>query len=124
MDKYNLGTVVGMTVTELFSGSEGNMSGSGVGTITLNDDVSNYNFLVFDLIVGFNDTIRYFSKIISCPHFLEFLDSNNNNKKASFGFIWGYPPSTDFFNLLYTSTLKTIDFNCLNSKCVRILGIN
>ena len=122
MDKYNLGIVGGITVTELFSGSEGNVSGSFSGTLTLNDDISNYKFLVFDLMTDFNNSMRCFSRIISCPHYLERI--GNSSIKWSFFLCMGYSSSNDYFNITSISTLKTINFTGSNSKCVRILGIN
>ena len=53
MDKYNLGTVGGMAVTELWSGSVGNLTGRvDKAKITLNDE---YTEKVMSLIEALED---------------------------------------------------------------------
>ena len=123
MDKYNLGEVGGITVTELWSGTTGSNTGSTSGTITFEKDLSNYKLLVLDFTVGFNNSKRYFSQIVSVQHVIDFVNNNSTSVK-SFGFCWGYSGSSDFFNILNTSTLKSWDYSTSNSQCVRILGIN
>ena len=126
MDKYNLGTVGGMAVTELWSGIAGNLEIVGVstGTITLSDNLSNYKFLVFDFKVYLKVDGNYFyiSKIISSQQFLNLIADNKPNTMVDF--CWGYARENDYFNIHNTSTLTSLDYECESIQCLRIVGIN
>ena len=116
--KYNLGTVSGISVTELWSGTT-----VGTGTITFEKDISEYKLLVLDFIVNFNGA-RYFSnQIISTQHIINVVNYKESQTKI-FSLCWGYSGSSDYFNILNTSTLNSWDYISNNSQCTRIVGIN
>ena len=126
MDKYNLGTVgSGIVVTELWSGSVGSLTGMLVGTkITLNDDFTNYKFLVFDFCSGSDNgaTKRCHSKVISVHQFINLF--NNADTDTAISFCWGYNNSPDFFDISKNSTTKVLNTDSQYTQCTRILGIN
>ena len=125
MDKYNLGTVgSGIVVTELFSGSVGNVKGSGADRITLNDNITNYKFLVFDFYVGFNggEGTRYYSKVISVQQFINLF--NNPKSDTNISFCWGYSNVDDYFDILQGSTTMVLKIIFNRTQCLRIVGIN
>ena len=129
MDKYNLGKVDGMTMTELFNGTAGNPDNiSNSGTITLNDKISNYKFLVFDFKVKLYTINRYYyiSKIILSEQFLNLIA--DNNPQTMIDFCWHYTNvyknENDFFDISSTSTLTSLNYSSRRSQCIRILGIN
>ena len=71
-DKWNktADKVGGMAVTELWSGSVGNLTSVlDKAKITLNDDFTNYKFLVFDFCCGANNGTgkRYYSRVAISP---------------------------------------------------------
>ena len=125
-DKYNLGTVGGMAVTELWSGSVGNLIGSNIGTkITLNDDITNYKFLIFDFCSVYSADVsakRYYSRVISVQQFTNVFNDANANTAVSFN--WGYGSATEYFDIQKNSTTKVLNFNSSYTQCLRILGIN
>ena len=113
--KYNLGTVGGMAVTELWSGTTG-----ATGGITLNDDITNYKFLVFDFKTLNGADNIYFTKLISAEQMKKLI--NNNNVFISF--VWGYSSNNDYFNLVYGTTTKILHYSASITQCTRIVGIN
>ena len=122
-DKYNLGTVSGITVTELWSGIEGDLTASKSGSITLNDDITNYKFLVFDLKIAYSTTAsRYVTRLISVEQIKNLINDNTNN--ISISFVWGYSNTTDYFNIIYGTTTKILKYADSKSQCIRIVGIN
>ena len=123
--KYNLGTVGGMAVTELWSGSAGNITSSGADKITLNDNITNYKFLIFDFYCSANGSTaqRYYSKFISVQQFTDFF--NNTNTDTNISFVWGYDSCTDYFDIIKNgTTTKVLNFICNYTQCLRIVGIN
>ena len=122
MDKYNLGTVGGITVTELWSGLVGNLTSIVTGKITLNDDITNYKFLVFDFHCGFGGGTRYYSRVISVQQFTNLFKETNANSTISF--CWGYSNTSDYFDIAKDSTTKVLNTNSNLTQCIRILGIN
>ena len=125
MDKYNLGTVGGITVTELWSGSVGDITGIvDKAKITLNDDFTNYKFLIFDFYCGFSGGAakRYYSRVISVQQFTNLF--NNTDATTRITFTWGYGNSTDCFDIYQDSTTKVLNTVSNCTQCIRILGIN
>ena len=124
MDKYNLGTVGGgMIITELFSGIEGSLNGPKQGSITLNDDITNYKFLVFDLKIAHDvNAIRYITRLVSVEQIKNLINDNTNNVAVSF--VWGYSNNTDYFNIIYGTTTKILQCVANKSQCLKIVGIN
>ena len=122
--KYNLGNVGGMAVTELWSGSAGNFSGSTTGvTLTLNDDITNYKFLVFCFKVANNVTdIIQVTKLISVEQIKNLINDNKGNVYVSF--VWGYSSNDDYFNLVHGTTAKILHCDANKPLCTRIVGIN
>ena len=121
--KYNLGTVGGIAVTELWSGIAGNIKGSGNGTITLSDDLSNYKFLILDFCCSCNDTeIWYYSRTISVKQVINYF--NNTNTGIYIAFACGYRSSSDYFTIYKNSTTKALNISCYCTQCLRIVGIN
>ena len=124
--KYNLGTVGGISATELFSGSVGNITGNNTSKITLNDDITNYKFLVFDFYCGFsngNTSKRYYSRIISAKQFTNLF--NNANTSVNISFCWGYSDYTDYFDIIKDGTTTNVLSTRSNfTQCIRIVGIN
>ena len=121
--KYNLGTIGGMTVTELWSGSVGNLAGIVNNVkITLNDDFTNYKFLVFDFNRGFNGGSRYYSRVISVQQFTNLF--NNTDTIACINFNWGYGSDTDYFDIYQDSTTRVLNISSNSTQCTRIVGIN
>ena len=125
-DKYNLGTVGGIAVTELWSGSAGNITGDGECRITLNDNITNYKFLIFDFYCTANGNIakRYYSKFISVQQFTNFFN-NADPANTTISFTWGYSGYTDYFDILRdgtTTNVLSIFYNY--TQCLRIVGIN
>ena len=123
--KYNLGTVGGMAVTELWSGSAGSLVGEDIGiTVTLNDDITNYKFLIFDFYcaLGGNNSIRYYSRVIPVQQFINLINGTNTNTLVSF--CWGYSNVDDYFEFNKVSTTRVLNASCRYSRCTRILGIN
>lgn len=123
-DKYNLGTVGGIAVTELWSGIEGGLGTiSKSGSITLNDDITNYKFLVFDLKIAHGTTnSRYITKLISVEQIKNLI--NDNISSVDISFVWGYSSNTDFFDIRCGTTTKILQYTANNSQCIRIVGIN
>ena len=123
MDKYNLGTVGGMAVTEIFRGSVGSLTGSIISKITLNDDITNYNFLVFDFHCGYGRGSRYYSRVISVQQFINLFNDADINTTISF--CWGYSTTNDYFDIQYKdSTTNVLNTASNYTQCIRILGIN
>ena len=124
MDKYNLGTVGGITVTELWSGSVGNLTGVvDKAKITLNDDFTNYKFLIFDFHCGLNGGTRYYSRVISVQQIINLFNDADNSTTISF--CWGYGNTTDYFDIRHKdSTTKVLNTNSNSTQCIRIFGIN
>lgn len=123
--KYNLGTVSGITVTELWSGASGKTVGRSEGLIVaLNDDFTNYKFLVFEFKVSYNsgNSSTYTSKIITPSQIINVI--NDNKVSIGLDFCWGYNGSGDFYELKAESTTRTLKAISNNSQCIRILGIN
>ena len=121
--KYNLGTVGGMAVTELFSGSVGSISAVNNIKITLNDDLTNYKFLVFDLNCVRNaSSNRYYSRIVSVQQFINLINSTDTDTLVSL--CWGYSNCDDYFEFNKVSTTRVLNTSCRYSICTRILGIN
>ena len=125
-DKYNLGTVGGITVTELFSGSVGNITGAGAAKITLNDDLTNYKFLIFDMYCSFSTggaNRRYYSRVISVQQFINLI--NKGNASTTISITWGYSNLNDYFDIKHDSTTtKVLNFSSNFTQCLRIVGIN
>ena len=123
--KYNLGTVGGMAVTELWSGSVGNLASEGTGKITLNDDLTNYKFLIFDLYctsAGDISTRRYYdSKVVSVQHLIN--EFNEAVADTNMVFCWGHS-NDDIFAITKDSTTKVLNFKSRYTHCTRIVGIN
>ena len=129
MDKYNLGKVGGMTMTELFSGTAGNPDNiSNSGTITLNDKLSNYKFLVFDFKVKLflNNKYYYISKIILSDQIVNLVNLKEPNTLVDFCWHYSnvYKNENDYFDIFNTSTLTSLDYDSRRSQCIRIVGIN
>lgn len=123
MDKYNLGTVSGITVTELWSGSVGDITGIvDKAKITLNDDLTNYKFLVFDFYCGFDGGTRYYSRVISVQQFTNLFNDTDANTRITF--CWGYGDFTDCFDIYKDSTTKVLHTVSGFTQCIRIVGIN
>ena len=125
-DKWNktADKVGGIDVTELWSGSVGNLTGVVDKTkITLNDDLTNYKFLVFDLYCGTNrgETKRYYSRIISVQQFTNLF---NKDSSSRISFTYGYGNFTDCFDIYYDSTTKVLNTVSNSTQCLRIVGIN
>ena len=124
MDKYNLGTVSSVIETELWSGIAGNVEGTDTGTITLNDKLSNYKFLIFNFKVKLVTLKSYYyiSKIISSQQFLNLIA--DNDPKTMIDFCWCYTSENDYFDILNTTTLTSLDYRSGYSQCIKIVGIN
>ena len=124
MDKYNLGTVSSVIETELWSGIAGNVEGTDTGTITLNDKLSNYKFLIFNFKVKLITLKSYYyiSKIISSQQFLNLIA--DNDPKTMIDFCWCYTSENDYFDILNTTTLTSLDYRSGYSQCIKIVGIN
>ena len=123
-DKYNLGNIDSIIETELFSGTAGNIEGTDTGTITLNDNLSNYKFLIFNFkvkLVKLN-SYYYISKIISSQQFLNLIADNDPNTMIDF--CWCYTSENDYFDILNTTTLTSLDYRSGYSQCIKIVGIN
>ena len=124
--KYNLGNVGGMAVTELWSGSVGNVTGGGAGEIILNDNITNYKFLIFDFYCTADGSIakRYYSKFISVQQFTNFFN-NADATNTTISFTWGYSGYTDYFDIRRNgTTTKVLNFIYNYTQCLRIVGIN
>lgn len=124
-DKYNLGTVgSGIVVTELWSGLVGNLASSVVDKITLNDNITNYKFLIFDFCCSYNGGSgkRYYSRVVSVQQFTNLF--NDAGADSHISFTWGYGTITDFFDIHQDSTTKVLNYSCNFTQCTRILGIN
>ena len=123
-DKYNLGTVGGgMIIKELFSGSVGSLTGVNNAKITLNDDFTNYKFLIFDFHCGLNGGTRYYSRVISVQQIINLFNDADNSTTISF--CWGYGNTTDYFDIRHQySTTKVLNTNSNSTQCIRIVGIN
>ena len=128
-DKYNLGNVGGMAVTELWSGSVGSLTGVvDKAKITLNDEFTNYKFLVFDFQCSYNGNAsskKYYSKVISVQQFIN-LFNNEDATTKSISFNWGYSNLADYFEIYKDSTSTTKVLNTVSNytQCTRIVGIN
>ena len=125
-DKYNLGTVGGgMIIKELFSGSVGSLTSAGAGKITLNDNITNYKFLIFDFYCSDGGMgKRYYSRFISVQQFTNFFNSADT-ASTTMSFNWGYGNLTDYFDILYNgTTTKVLNIIYNYTQCLRILGIN
>ena len=125
MDKYNLGTVGGINVTELFSGSVGSLAGNFAGKITLNDDITNYKFLIFDLYCYADGGAGkiYYSRVISVQQFTNLFNNADNTPHISF--CWGYSSYNDFFEIVKNdTTTKVLNITSRYTQCLRIVGIN
>ena len=123
--KYNLGTVGGMAVTELWSGSVGSFATAVLGSkITLNDEFTNYKFLAFDFCCSFNgrEPKRYHSEFISVQQFTNLF--NNADATTNITFTWGFGSYNDCFEILKDSTTKVLNTNSQYTQCTRIVGIN
>ena len=126
-DKYNLGTVgSGIVVTELWSGSVGNIKGEiDKAKITLNDDLTNYKFLIFDFYcsLGGTNSIRYYSRVISVQQFTN-LFNDANVYDTHINFNMGYSNLNDYFDIYQDSTTKVLNVSSRYTQCLRIVGIN
>ena len=124
MDKYNLGTVSSVIETELWSGTAGNVEGTDTGTITLSDNLSNYKFLIFNFKVKLIklNSYYYISKIISSQQFLNLIADNDPNTMIDF--CWCYTSENDYFDILNTTTLTSLDYRSGYSQCIKIVRIN
>lgn len=123
--KYNLGPVGGMAVTELWSGTSGQLVGKDNDiTVTLNDDITNYKLLVFDFKVSHNSgkSFIYNSKIITPSQIINLINDNNINTWVTF--CWGYGDTTDYYELHAGGTTRTLKAISNNTVCLRIVGIN
>ena len=123
--KYNLGTVGGMAVTELWSGTTGSLISAVSGVkIALNDEFTNYKFLVFDLCTGYdNGTLkRYYSKVISVQQIINLINNADANEHITF--TWGFGSYNDCFEILQDSTTKVLNTNSQYTQCTRIVGLN
>ena len=127
-DKYNLGNINSIIETELFSGIAGNVEGTNTGTITLNDKLSNYKFLVFDFkvkLVKLNN-YYYISKIILSDQIVNLVNLKEPNTMIDFCWHFSnvYQNENDYFDIFNTSTLTSLDYRSNRSQCIRIVGIN
>ena len=123
--KYNLGTVGGMAVTELWSGSVGHLTGSAVleAKITLNDDLTNYKFLIFDFYCSYNgnDPKVYYSRVIPVQQFINLF---NNAATALIAFTWGFGNLNDAFYIRKDSTTNVLNTDSQYTQCLRVVGIS
>ena len=121
--KYNLGTVGGIAVTELWSGSVGSLADRVDNVkITLNDDLTNYKFLVFDFHCEYYSSRKYYSRVISVQQFTNLF--NNTNASEQISFAWGYNNANDYFEIAKDSTTKVLNIVSNCTECIRIVGIN
>ena len=123
--KYNLGTVGGMAVKELFSGSVGSLTNESKDKITLNDDLTNYKFLVFDFCCsneGNASSLIYYSRVLSVQQFINLFNNTHTNTVLSL--CWGYGNANDYFEFNKPSTTKVLDVSYKYTQCTRIVGIN
>ena len=123
--KYNLGTVGGIAVTELWSGSVGNLTSQATYKITLNDDLTNYKFLIFDFwctVNGDMSTRRCFSRFVSVQQFINLF--NSAVASTTLVFCWGLNNINDFFVINKDSTTKVLNAMSMYTQCLRIVGIN
>lgn len=120
-DVYNLGNVSGFTFTELFNGSADTYS----TTYVLNDDISNYKFLI--VFSCGNNNITYTSNkrhdivdVDSMNHINnEYRIYINNNGNGSYSISYAFLDNTSFeIQGIY------LDSGWSGAKIYKIIGVN